>query len=158
MPRARGNTKKLMSSRPNKYQKQATLGLVGLLLAASPLFIKLPSQFQAFNANTQLETELAKQKAQVESSEDLERTRIEQKKATADTLKRTGVLPTSTKLKIRNYFDTPKWNPKPDTTGFLEDEIVYVYDSAGVCIGKIQTRKWLWKHFYKNACKNAPVQ
>lgn len=147
-----------MSSRPHKYQKQATLGLVGLLLAASPLFIKLPSQFQAFNANTQLETEMAKQKAQVENSEDLERTRIQQKKQTADQLKQTGVLPTGTKLKIRKYYDTPKWNPLPDTTGFLEDEIVYVYDSAGVCIGKIQARKWLWKHFYTNTCKNAPVQ
>jgi hypothetical protein len=147
-----------MSSRPNKYQKQATLGLVGLLLAASPLFIKLPSQFQAFNANTQLETETAKQKAQVESSEDLERTRIQQKKQTADQLKQTGILPTGKKLKIRKYYDNSKWNPKPDVTGFLEDEIVYVYDSSGVCIGKIQARKWLWKHFYKNVCKNAPVQ
>ncbi len=118
----------------------------------------MPSQFQAFNANTQLETETAKQKAQVESSEDLERTRIQQKKQTADQLKQTGVLPTGTKLKIRKYYDNPKWNPKPDVTGFLEDEIVYVYDSAGVCLGKIQARKWLWKHFYKNACKNAPVQ
>jgi hypothetical protein len=60
-------------SRSNKYQKQATLGIVGLLLIASPLFLKLPSQFQTFSENTQLETETASLKAQVESSEDLER-------------------------------------------------------------------------------------
>jgi hypothetical protein len=145
-------------SRPNKYQPQATLGIVGLVLIATPLFIRLPNQFYAFNSATELSTELAKEKAQLEASEDLERARIEQKKQTADRLKETGVLPTGNKLIIRNYFDTPKWNPKPTTTAFLKDETVYVYDSAGICIGKIQNRKWFWKHFYQNVCNNAPVQ
>jgi hypothetical protein len=143
-------------TRANKYQKQATLGIVGLLLTGSSLFLKLPSQFQAFNVNSQLEAEAAIAQAKVENSEDIERRRIEQKKETADTLKRTGVLPTGQKLKIRNYYDNPKHNPNPDTTGFLADETMFVYDSAGVCIGKIQNRKWLWKYWYTPACKNAP--
>ena len=145
-------------TRPNKYQAQASLGIAGLVLIATPLFIRLPSQFYAFNSATELSTELAQEKAKLEASEDLERARIEQKKQTAYRLKETGVLPTSNKLIIRDYFDTQKWNPKPTTTAFLEDETVYVYDSAGVCIGKIQARKWLWKHFYQNICNNAPVQ
>lgn len=145
-------------SRPNKYQAQATLGIAGLFLIATPLFIKLPSQFHTFNSATELSTELAKEKAQLEASETLERARIDQRKQTADKLKETGVLPTGNKLIIRNYFDTPKWNPKPPTTAFLEHEIVHVYDSAGVCIGRIQKRRWLWKHFYQNVCRNAPVQ
>ncbi len=145
-------------SRPNKYQAQATLGIAGLVLIATPLFIKLPSQFSSFNSSTELETELAKEKAQLEANEALERARIEQRKQTADKLKETGVLPSGQKLIIRDYFDDPKWNTHPNTTAFLEDETVYVYDSAGVCIGKIQARKWLWKHFYQNVCNNAPVQ
>ncbi len=145
-------------SRPNKYQAQASLGIAGLLLIATPLFIKLPSQFHTFNSATELENELAHDKAQLEASETLERTRIEQKKQTADKLKETGVLPTGNKLIMRNYFDSPKRNPKPTTAAFLPDETVYVYDSAGVCIGKIQKRKWFWKHFYQNICSNAPVQ
>lgn len=145
-------------SRPNKYQAQATLGIAGLFLIATPLFIKLPSQFHTFNSATELSTELANEKAQLEASETLERARIEQKKQTADKLKETGVLPTGNQLIIRNYFDTPKWNPKPPTTAFLEQEIVHVYDSAGVCIGRIQKRRWFWKHFYQNVCRNAPVQ
>ncbi len=145
-------------SRPNKYQAQATLGIAGLFLIASPLLIKLPSQFKSFNSATQLSTELAHEKAQLEASESLERARIEQKKQTADKLKETGVLPTGNKLIMRDYFDSPSWNPNPTTTAFLEDETVYVYDSAGICIGKIQNRQWLWKHFYQNVCDNAPVQ
>ncbi|HEY9634871.1 MAG TPA: hypothetical protein V6D14_15820 [Coleofasciculaceae cyanobacterium] len=145
-------------SRPNKYQAQATLGIAGLVLIATPLFIKLPSQFSSFNSATELSTELAKEKAQLEANEDLERARIEQKKKTADRLKETGVLPAGNKLIVRNYFDTPKWNPKPTTTAFLKDETIYVYDSAGICIGKIQNRKWFWKHYYQNVCNNAPVQ
>jgi hypothetical protein len=145
-------------SRPNKYQAQASLGIAGLILIATPLFIKLPNQFNAFNSSTELETELAKEKAQLEANEALERARIEQRKQTADKLKESGVLPSGDKLIIRDYFDNPKWNPKPNTTAFLEDETVFVYDSAGACIGKIQNRKWLWKHFYQNICNNAPVQ
>jgi hypothetical protein len=145
-------------SRPNKYQAQASLGIAGLLLIATPLFIRLPSQFYAFNSATELETELAQEKAQVEANEALERARIEQRKQTADKLKETGVLPSGQKLIIRDYFDDPKWNPHPNTTAFLADETVYVYDSAGACIGRIQNRKWLWKHFYQNICNNAPVQ
>jgi hypothetical protein len=148
----------IMSSRPNKYQAQASLGIAGLILIATPLFLKLPSQFQSFSSNTELEADLARQKAQVEASEDLERARIEQKKQTADKLKATGVLPSGERLIIRDYYDNPKWNPRPNTTAFLEDETVYVYDSAGVCIGRIQSRKWFWKHFYQNVCNNAPVQ
>jgi hypothetical protein len=144
--------------RPNKYQAQASLGLAGLILIATPLFLKLPSQFQSFSSTTELEADLARQKAQVEASEDLERSRIDQKKQTADKLKETGVLPSGKKLLVRDYYDNPKWNPNPNTTAFLEDEIVFVYDTAGVCIGKIQARKWLWKHFYQNVCNNAPVQ
>lgn len=147
-----------MSSRPNKYQKQASLGIVGLFLIASPILLKLPSQFHAFNSSTQLETEAAKEKAEVETSEEIERTRIEQKKQTAEKLKQTGILPSGDKLKIRDYYDNSKRNPNPNTTGFLKDETVFVYDSAGVCIGKIQQRKWLWKHFYQNVCDNAPAQ
>ncbi|MBD2014321.1 hypothetical protein H6F96_10090 [Microcoleus sp. FACHB-53] len=147
-----------MTTRPNKYQKQATLGIVGLLFVASPFFLKLPFQFASFSASTQLENETALSIAQVAQSEELERTRIAQRKETADKLKETGVLPSGDKLKIRDYYDNSKWNPKPNVTGFLADEIIYVYDSAGACIGKIQNRKWLWKHFYANVCVNAPVQ
>ncbi|HEY9672031.1 MAG TPA: hypothetical protein V6D11_11335 [Waterburya sp.] len=146
-----------MATRPNQYQKQATLGIVGLFLIASPILLKLPSQFHTFNSTTFVETEAAQQKAEIEASEDLERTRIEQKKQTAETLKQTGILPSGNKLKIRDYYDNPKWNPRPNTTGFLKDETVFVYDSAGVCIGQIKARKWLWKHFYQNVCKNLPV-
>jgi uncharacterized protein YfaQ (DUF2300 family) len=145
-------------TRPNKYQAQASLGIAGLFLIATPLFIKLPSQFHTFSSTTEMETELAKEKAQLEATESLERARIEQKKQTADKLKETGVLPSGNRLIMRNYFDTPRRNPKPTTTAFLPSETVYVYDSAGVCIGRIQNRKWFWKHFYQNVCNNAPVQ
>jgi hypothetical protein len=145
-------------SRPNKYQAQATLGIAGLILIATPLFIKLPSQFHSFNSTTELEIELAKEKAQLEASETLERARIEQKKQTADKLKQTGVLPSGDSLIMRDYFDNPKHNPKPTKTAFLPSETIYVYDSAGICIGKIQQRKWFWKHFYQNVCNNVLVQ
>jgi hypothetical protein len=140
-----------MGTRPSKYQKQATLGIVGLFLIASPILLKLPSQFHTFNSTTLLETEAAQEKAEIETSEDLERIKIEQKKQTADKLKQTGLLPSGDKLKIRDYYD-------PNTTGFLKQETIFVYDSAGICIGKIQARKWLWKHFYQNVCNNVPVK
>lgn len=141
----------------SRYQIPATLGLLGLLCVASPLIFKLPSQFQAFNASTELEAQTSLQQAQLRNSEQLERSRIDQRKETADRLAQAGVLPTGQKLKIRRYFDTPKRNPKPDTTGWLKDEVVFVYDAAGACIGQIRNRQWFWKHHYKNVCNNAPA-
>jgi len=135
-----------MSNRSTKYQKQATLGLIGIVCIASPLFAKLPAQFQAFNTA-----------AEIENSEEIERTRIEQRKVTAEQLAQAGVIPNGQKLKIRRYVDNPRRNPQPDTTGWLESEIIFVYDSAGTCIGRIEQRKWLWKHHYRNVCKNAPA-
>ncbi|WP_375503512.1 hypothetical protein [uncultured Nostoc sp.] len=135
-----------MSNRSTKYQKQATLGLIGIVCIASPLFAKLPAQFQAFNTA-----------AEIENSEKIERTRIEQRKVTAEQLAQAGVIPNGQKLKIRRYVDNPRRNPQPDTTGWLESEIIFVYDSAGTCIGRIEKRKWLWKHHYRNVCNNAPA-
>lgn len=130
----------------SKYVLQTMLGLGGLLCVASPLILKLPSQFQSFNAATQ-----------IESSEYVERSRIDQRKITAMKLQETGVLPNGQKLKIRKYFDNPKRDPKPETTGWLADETVFVYDSAGICIGRISYRRWLWIHKYSEACNDSPA-
>jgi hypothetical protein len=142
----------------NKYQLQASLGLFSLFLTASPLFLKLPAQYQAFNKNSEMEVDAAIAYSKTRTSEQIERERIQERKETADTLQRTGILPTHQKLKIRRYFDNPKRNPNPDITGYLEDETVYVYDSAGICIGRIENRQWYWKHWYKNTCDNSPAQ
>jgi hypothetical protein len=142
----------------NKYQLQASLGLISLCLTASPLFLKLPAQYQAFNKNSEMEVDAAIAYSKTRTSEQIERERISQRKETADTLQRTGILPTHQKLKIRRYLDNPQRNPNPDITGYLEDETVYVYDSAGICIGRIENRQWFWKHWYKNACNYSPTQ
>lgn len=130
----------------SKYLGQTALGLMGLICVASPLILKLPSQFKSFDAATQ-----------IESNEYVERSHILQRRETANTLAKAGVLPNGQKLKIRKYFDDPNNDPKPDTTGWLADETVYVYDAGGICIGKIQNRKWLWIHNYESACNNAPA-
>jgi hypothetical protein len=121
----------------SKYQSPAILGVIGLLLIASPLVFRMPLNFQKFN---------------LQGSEELEQYRLQQKAQTADKLDKLGIMPSFRKLKVRKYFDSPKRNPKPDTTGFLDDDIVIVYDSFGRCIGRIEDRKWLWKYHYKNVC------
>ncbi|MEH1778516.1 MAG: hypothetical protein V7L26_05100 [Nostoc sp.] len=121
----------------SKYQSPAILGVIGLLLIASPLVFRMPLNFQKFN---------------LQGSEELEQYRLQQKAETADKLDKLGIMPSFRKLKVRKYFDSPKRNPKPDTTGFLDDDIVIVYDSVGRCIGRIEDHKWLWKYHYKNVC------
>lgn len=128
-----------------KYQKQASLGLAGLALIASPLIIKLPPQFSAFNAANA-----------IRASEDIERIKVAERAATADAINEAGVIPSSRKLRMLGYLDNSKHNPKPDVTGYLEDEIVFVYDSVGKCIGRIQERKWAWKYRIKDACNSSP--
>lgn len=122
----------------SKYQSPAILGITGLLFIASPLVFRLPLNFSKFN---------------LQSSEELEQYRLQQKANTADKLNQLGVMPEFSKLKMRKYRDNPRNDPKPDTTGYLEDETVIVYDSLGRCIGRIQNRQWLWKYRHQNTCK-----
>lgn len=130
---------------PRRYQKQALMGLVSLGIIFLPVLFKLPGQFTAFNAANELETD-----------EQIERSRIAERKKTADKLNEAGVMPEAQVLKILKYYDNPHRDPKPETTGFLKDQIVIVVDSAGRCIGRIQKRKWLWKHYYKGVCNGIP--
>lgn len=122
----------------SKYQSPAILGVIGVLLVASPLLFRLPLNFSKFN---------------LQGSEELEQYRQQQKAETAEKLDNLGIMPSFRRLKIRKYLDNPKRDPDPDTTGYLEDEIVKVYDSTGRCIGQIKSRKWFWKYHYRNICR-----
>ncbi|MBD2472274.1 hypothetical protein [Nostoc sp. FACHB-145] len=129
-----------------KYQKQALLGLLGMGLIISPWLSQLPAQFKTYNSGIT-----------IRESEELERIKAEQRAATADKINELGVMPSFRKLRISDYLDSSRFNPRPNTTGYLEDEIVFVYDSTGLCIGRIEQRQWKWKYRFKNSCKNSPV-
>ncbi|BAY20166.1 hypothetical protein NIES21_60360 (plasmid) [Anabaenopsis circularis NIES-21] len=129
-----------------KYQKQALLGLLGMGLIISPWLSQLPAQFKTYNSGIT-----------IRESEELERIKAEQRAATADKINELGVMPSFKKLRINDYLDSKRFNPRPNTTGYLEDETVFVYDSTGKCVGRIEVRKWKWKYLFKNACKNSPL-
>ncbi|MDF5731728.1 MAG: hypothetical protein PUP92_27910 [Rhizonema sp. PD38] len=133
------------------YQKQIGLGLLGGAIIAIPLLYQLPGQFNSYTALAKLKARSEIARSQINISEQTERDRIIARGKTADTLQKTGVLPTATKLKIRRYLDNVKRDPKPDTAGW-SDSVVYVYDAAGKCIGRIENRQWYWKHRYLDAC------
>ncbi|GAB1544790.1 hypothetical protein NUACC21_74660 [Scytonema sp. NUACC21] len=140
------------------YQKQIGLGLVGLGVCAMPLIVSLVPKVGAYAEaqRTRAEMELLAQKLQ--SQEELERERIAQRAKTAEELYKAGIAPNATRLRVRRYLDNPQRDPKPDTTGYSADAVVYVYDSASVCIGRIEGNYWLWKHKYPNACESRPDQ
>ncbi|BAT56938.1 hypothetical protein NOS3756_59500 (plasmid) [Nostoc sp. NIES-3756] len=129
-----------------KYQKQALLGLFGMGLIASPWLSKLPAQFNTYNTATT-----------IQQSEELERIKAEERAATSQKINELGVSPSFKKLRMQNYLDTPKRNPRPNTTGYLEDELIFVYDSTGMCIGRIEERQWKWKYRFKGACNDSPL-
>lgn len=126
----------------SKYQIPTTLGLMGIVIAmVIPALFKLPAQFGTFGRITQ-----------IQESEKLERSRIENRAETANKLAEAGVMPYMQRLKVRRYTDNRKRNPRIETTGWLEEDIVQVFDSNGKCIGIIEDRKWKWKYHYKNVC------
>jgi hypothetical protein len=133
------------------YQKQIGLGLLGGAIIAIPLLYQLPGQFNTYTAQARLKAQSELARSRINIDEQTERDRIIQRGKTADTLQKTGILPTATKLKIRRYLDNSKRDPKPDTTGW-GDSTVYVYDAAGKCVGRIENRQWYWKHHYTEAC------
>ncbi|MHC5670850.1 hypothetical protein [Nostoc sp.] len=125
------------------YKKQLYLALAGVGICILPVIIPLVPKLGAY-------AELQRLKA----SEELERSRIEERAKTSDALYEAGVMPTSRKLRITNYFDSAKRNPRPDTTLYQDDEIVDVFDATGRCIGRIEEGIWKWKHKAKGICKS----
>jgi hypothetical protein len=124
------------------YKKQLYLALAGVLVCMLPVIIPLVPKLGAY-----AETERLK------ATEGLERTRIEERAKTSDALYEAGVMPTTRKLRITNYFDSSKRNPRPDTTLYQDDEIIDVFDATGRCIGRIEEGIWKWKHKAKGICK-----
>lgn len=124
------------------YRKQIGLALAGIAVCAAPVLLPLIPKIGTYAQSERLKAE-----------EELQRATIAERAKTSEALYNAGIAPNATSLRIRRYLDSPREDPKPDTTGYGASEIVYVYDSAGVCIGKIEGNQWLWKHKYNNICK-----
>lgn len=124
------------------YKKQLYLALAGVLVCFLPVIIPLIPKLGAYAKAERLK-----------ATEGLERQRIEERAKTSDALYEAGVMPTSRKLRITNYFDSSKRNPRPDPTLYQDDEIVDVFDATGRCIGRIEEGIWKWKHKDKGMCK-----
>ncbi|KYC34480.1 hypothetical protein WA1_51545 [Scytonema hofmannii PCC 7110] len=138
------------------YKKQIGLGFVGVAICAMPVILPLIPQIGAYAEAERVKAEMELRSQNLRTSEEFERERISERAKTSEELYKAGLAPNATKLRMRRYFDNSRRDPKPDTTGWGFDEVVYVYDSAGRCIGRIEQNQWLWKHKYENACDGRP--
>ena len=125
------------------YKKQLYLASAGVLVCMLPVIIPLIPKLGAYAEAERLK-----------ATEGLERKRIEERAKTSDALYEAGVMPTTRKLRITNYFDSAKRNPRPDPTLYQDDEIVDVFDATGRCIGRIEEGIWKWKYKAKEVCKS----
>ncbi len=125
------------------YKKQLYLALTGVSVCMLPVIIPLVPKLGAYAEAERLK-----------ATEGLERTRIEERAKTSDALYEAGVMPTTRKLRITNYFDSSKRNPRPDPTLYQDDEIIDVFDATGRCIGRIEEGIWKWKYKAKGICKS----
>jgi hypothetical protein len=125
------------------YKKQLYLALAGVLVCMLPIIIPLVPKLGAYAEAERLK-----------ATEGLERKRIEERAKTSDALYEAGVMPTTRSLRITNYFDSSKRNPRPDTTLYQDDEIVDVFDASGRCIGRIEEGIWKWKYKALGICKS----
>ncbi|MBW4504866.1 MAG: hypothetical protein KME57_36320 [Scytonema hyalinum WJT4-NPBG1] len=123
------------------YQKQIGLALAGCAVCAMPVLLPLIPKIGTYAASERLRAE-----------EELQRATIAERAKTSEALYNAGIAPNATRVRMKQYLDNPNQDPKPDTTGYGAFEIIYVYDSAGVCIGKIEGNQWLWKHKHNNIC------
>lgn len=134
------------------YKKQMFLGLAGVGVILLPWLMPIVPRISAYAQAERYKAEAQLKAQNLETSEELERDRIAQRAKTSDALYTAGVMPTTRKLRITNYIDNRKRNPRPDTTIYQDDEIVTVYDATGRCIGEISEGVWRWKHKVKGIC------
>ncbi len=136
-------------SRADKYILPSGVAFLGGLFVIAPLFLKAPSDYATYTAREALE-----------QTEEINRDRIKQRKQTADVIRQTGVLPEGRTLTIVGYVDNAQRPPglKQRTLNrYLPDQVIHVFDESGICIGKIQNRKFIWNRQDASACDNAPV-
>ncbi|MFL9458035.1 hypothetical protein AB0756_39855 [Tolypothrix campylonemoides VB511288_2] len=138
------------------YKKQIGLAFTGVAICAMPVILPLFPKIGAYAEAEKLKAETYLQAENLRTSEEFQRSRITERAKTSEQLYFSGIAPNTTKLRIRRYLDSSNFDPKPDTTGWGADEVVYVYDSAGVCVGRIENNQWFWKHQYKKACNGRP--
>jgi len=137
-----------MSSRADKYIFPTSVAGLGGLMIIAPLFIQVPSEYATFAT-----------KKQLAESEEIQRSRIAQRKTTADLIQKTGLLPEGRSVRLTDY-DNSKKRPRIKSQTlqhYLASEVVFVYDRSNICAGRIQDRKFIWKGDTSTACKNAPV-
>ncbi|MUG93283.1 hypothetical protein F7734_12915 [Scytonema sp. UIC 10036] len=138
------------------YQKQIRLALIGVTICVMPVVLPLIPRIGAYAEAQRVRAEMELRVQNLKTQEEFERSRIAERALTSEQLYKAGIAPNATKLRIRRYLDNQNQDPKPDTTGWGTDEVVYVYDSAGVCVGRIEQNQWYWKHKYDNACDGRP--
>ncbi|QIR41922.1 hypothetical protein HCG51_35185 (plasmid) [Tolypothrix sp. PCC 7910] len=135
------------------YKKQMYLALVGVGVCLMPALIPLVPRIGAYIEAERVKAQTQLLAQNLKTSEQLKRDRIEERAKTSDALYLAGVMPTTQKLRITNYIDNSRRNPRPDTTIYQDDEIVDVFDSTGRCIGRIESGVWKWKHYYQGLCE-----
>ncbi|MBD2773330.1 hypothetical protein [Iningainema tapete] len=138
----------MTKSRADKYLFPTGISLFGGLLIAAPLFLKVPSDYTTFAVKDSLQ-----------QSEEINRERINQRKETADLIRKTGLLPEGRTLRIVDYDDgiKPPKLKRQILQSYLADQVLFVYDRSNICIGKIENRRFIWKRKTNAACNNAPV-
>jgi hypothetical protein len=136
-------------SRADKYMPPALAGFAGLAMIASPLFLNLGPQYQEYSTTNQLN-----------SSEKVNRQEIIERKKTADLIKKTGLEVQGKTLRVVDYIDNPDKPPymKPGVLRtYLKSQQVWVYDERGICVGKIENKKFTWKRDNSKVCEGIPT-
>jgi hypothetical protein len=128
------------------YKKQMGLAIASLAVCAMPVVLPLIPKFGAWAEAERVKAETQLKAQNLQTREELERLRIEERGKTSATLLKTGVLPTNRTVRVVNYFDSPKQRPRLDTTIYQDDEVVDVFDATGRCIGRIAERRFQWKY------------
>ncbi|MGI8502181.1 MAG: hypothetical protein ACR2LR_13755 [Hassallia sp.] len=137
-----------MSSRADKYIFPTAVAFLGGALIVAPLFLVMPSEYTTFATKKQLAV-----------SEEIQRSRIQQRKTTAELIQKTGLLPEGRSVRLIDYDNSDKRPRLKNQTlqHYLADEVVFVYDRSNICAGRIQDRKFIWKGDSSTACSQAPV-
>jgi hypothetical protein len=136
-------------SRADKYMPAALAGFAGLAMIGSPLFLNLGPQYEEYSTTNQLN-----------SSEKLNRAEIVERKKTADLIKKTGLEVQGKTLRVVDYTDNPDKPPymKPGVLRtYLKSQQVWVYDERGICVGKIENKKFTWKQNNSKVCEGIPT-
>jgi hypothetical protein len=136
----------------NRHALPMFCGFVGLACLFSPFFMDMPAKFVLWKRSQEVAIETGSSQIDVKATEEVERAKIQERAATSQAARKSGVNRPGRTMKMAAYIYDPNNLPQISTRGYLPTDTIYIYDATGFCFAKHENRQIKFLKDYPSIC------